>query len=397
MIKKTLWLMLFLSSVSLLTQTSPAKSAERELYVYNWSNYIDKNVIIDFEARYKAKVRYKTYDTISELRLLLEKLSYAPDVAKQQIDVIILPSFLLQGLIEQNLLAPIRKQALSNNKYIFTSLKKYISKAGQDIGRTDSYAQPYLWGTTALAYDARALSKRVRTFPRDSWELIFNPNIAAQFSDCGIVMTDRPRQIFQILRNYLGKDPHSAHKDDLLAVEIALRRLRPYVEVMSGFEASNAFAFGDACIVLGQSQELFLSQKDSKAATEDLRAQRGRLRKAPPQLVYKFPKQGSLLWMDVMVIPIQSTKRALGHKWINHVLNAENSKRIANITGFATPNRQTLRLLPKEIRTSKTLYPSLRNRKIFIDLDVLDANNLPSSHLREQEERAWERFLNLRK
>ena len=395
MIKKILLAMVFLLALS---GAAHALEEEKILHVYNWSNYIDKNVVIDFEARHKVKVQYQGYDSISELRQLLKELAYAPDVAEKEIDVIILPAFLLQGLIELNLLNPVQPQALNNDKNVFTRLKKYITEISQDIGHKQSYAMPYLWGTTALAYDANALRSRMRDFPRDSWELIFDPNMAAQFADCGIVMTDRPRQIFQILRNYLGIDPHSAHKDDLVSVEVALRALRPYVEIMSGFEAANAFAYGDACIVLGQSQEIFLAQKDSKIAIEEMRVQqRGRLRKAPPRLVYQFPQQGSLLWMDVMVIPIQSTKKILAHKWIDHILDSVNNLRIAKATGFATINKRTLNLLPKEMRTSSTLYPPLQKKKVFADKELLDSNNLPADQLREREERVWDRFINLRK
>jgi putrescine transport system substrate-binding protein len=374
-----------------------AQAEEKEFHIYNWSNYIDKNVVVDFEARYNVKIKYHGYDSINQLRTLLEKLAYAPDAAEIEIDMVILPAFLLQGLIEQNLLAPIQKHILPNHKYVFTHLKKHLEQMTQDMGRTETYAAPYLWGTTGIAYDATALDKRARRFPRDSWELIFDPNIAAQFSDCGIVMTDRPRQIFQILKHYLGLPPYSSDREDLLAAEIALRKLRPYVEVMSGFEASNAFAFGDACIVLGQNQEILLAQQDSQALIEERRAEQGRLRKAPPRLAYKLPKQGSILWMDVMIIPIQSKKRGLGHRWIDHVLSGENGKLIATATGFATPSTRTLRLLPKKIRSSTTLYPALKNQEMIVDKELLDINKLPSSKLREQEERAWERFINLRK
>lgn len=392
--KKTiLFLLLFFGGIA-----EGAVAAERkELYVYNWSNYIDKNVLIDFEARYKVKVNYKGYDSINELRAILDKLAFAPDAAEIQADVIIVPAFLLQGLIEQNTLAPIQKHVLRNQKYIFAGLKNHIAQIAQDIGRTEIYATPYLWGTTALAYDATALRKRMPNFPRDSWDLIFDPNLASQFADCGIVLTDRPRQIFQIVRHYLGKRPYSTSREDLLSVEIALRKLRPYVEIMSGFEASNAFAYGDACIVLGQSQEIFLAQQDSRAIIEEMRGERRRLRKAPQQLNYKFPKRGSLLWMDVMAIPVQSTQRGLAHRWIDYILSAENGKLIAEATGFATPSRQTFKLLPKKMRSSTTLYPALKGKKIITDRELLDENALPSPALREQEERAWERFINLRK
>lgn len=384
--------------VFFLTASTLGLAKERpEFYVYNWSNYIDKNVIVDFEALHKVRVKYKVYDSISELRELLKKLSYSSDARTVEIDVVIMPIFILQGLIEQNLLAPIRTSKLRNNKYVFTSLKKFIKKTGQDIGRTKVFASPYLWGTTALAYNATELNKRSRTFPRDNWDLIFNPNIASQFSDCGIIFSDRPHQIFQILRNYLNKDPRSTHSDDLLEVEIILRALRPYVDVMSGFETANAFAYGDACIVLGQSQEIFLAQKNSKTVNEEMRQPRSRRRTPPPQLIYKFPKQGSLIWMDVMVIPIQSKKIKLAHLWIDHILNAENNSSIAKVTGFASPISRSLKLLPKSIRSSKTLYPNLKNKKMFVDAELLDANNLPTLELREKELRAWERFINLRK
>ncbi len=400
-----------------LAASGEASARTPSLRVYNWSDYIDKNIVIDFEARYKTSVDYQTYESINELKKTLARLSHiseeeapeeeapeeeapeeeAPEEKRQDFDVVIMPGFLLKGLIEQNLLAPVQRQRLSNDRHVFSLLIKHLQQVSAEVGQTDIFAMPYLWGTSGLAYNARLLSKRQTDFPRQNWDLLFDPRQASLFSDCGIVIADRPREIFQILKNYLGLPPQSSAREDITKAEITLRKIHPYVDVMNGIDAANALAYGDACIVMAQSQEIFLAQQEAKTIAEEQQGARRRQKKRLPQLSYKFPRQGSLLWMDILVIPAKSPNKWLAHKWIDHLLNAENSRRLAEQTGFATPSRAAFKLLPQNMRSSPVLYPSTKNSKLFMDRETLDANNLPDDSISEAEERAWERFINIRK
>ena len=388
-------LILSLSLCAASSQGAQAGGRNQQLYVYNWSDYIDESLIVDFEARYKTSVNYRTYESINALKETLKQLAYAPEAKKRELDVIILPGFLLKGLVEQNLLTPIRRRLLSNDKDIYPILIKHLQQVSSEVGRTDIFAMPYLWGTSGLAYNARLLNKRQDNFPRQNWSLLFDPSQASKFSDCGIVMADRPREVFQILKNYLGLAPQSTAQEDFTKAEIALRKIRPYVEVMNGIDAANALAYGDACIVMAQSQEIFLAQQDAQTIAEEQQGSQRQRRKNLPQLTYKLPAPAGLLWMDIIIIPTQSSKKRLAHKWIDHLLDAENSRRLAEKTGFATPSRAAHKSLPSEMRSSSTLYPKITQS--FMDREMLDANNLPDDTISQAEERAWERFLNLKK
>ena len=388
-------LILSLSLCAASSQGAQAGGRNQQLYVYNWSDYIDENLIVDFEARYKTSVNYRTYESINALKKTLKQLAYAPEAKKRELDVIILPGFLLKGLVEQNLLAPIRRRLLSNDRDIYPILIKYLQQVSSEVGRTNIFAMPYLWGTSGLAYNARLLNKRQDNFPRQNWSLLFDPSQASKFSDCGIVMADRPREVFQILKNYLGLAPQSTAQEDFTKAEIALRKIRPYVEVMNGIDAANALAYGDACIVMAQSQEIFLAQQDAQTIAEEQQGSQRQRRKNLPQLTYKLPAPAGLLWMDIIIIPAQSSKKRLAHKWIDHLLDAENSRRLAEKTGFATPSRAAHKLLPPKMRSSSTLYPKITQS--LMDREMLDANNLPDDAISQAEERAWERFLNLKK
>ena len=55
-----------------------AAQAPRELRIFNWSNYIDEQVLRDFEREFNAKVTYDTYDSneVLETRLLAGRTGY---------------------------------------------------------------------------------------------------------------------------------------------------------------------------------------------------------------------------------------------------------------------------------------------------------------------------------
>ena len=79
-----------------------------ELNVLNWTSYIPDDVISDFEKEYNIKVNYGTYSSNEEL--LAKVSSSAPGTY----DLIFPSDYMVDLLIQKNLLSPLEKNKIKN-------------------------------------------------------------------------------------------------------------------------------------------------------------------------------------------------------------------------------------------------------------------------------------------
>ncbi len=93
----------------------------------------------------------------------------------------------------------------------------------------NEHAVGYMWGTTAIGYNARALHKLAPDAPINSWRLIYDPRLLAQLARCGVSFADARPEIIATALLYVGADVNRASAQDLAAAEHALRVIRPYV------------------------------------------------------------------------------------------------------------------------------------------------------------------------
>ncbi len=100
----------------------------------------------------------------------------------------------------------------------------------------NKYAVPWFWGTTGIGYNVAEIKKRMPDAPVNSLDIIFKPELAQKFADCGITMLDAPQEVLQIALHYLGKDPYTASADDYAAAEKLLLGVRPYIKYFHSSE-----------------------------------------------------------------------------------------------------------------------------------------------------------------
>ena len=88
---------------------------------------------------------------------------------------------------------------------------------------------PYTWGTIGLTYNADAIKQRMPDAPVSSLDMLFKPELAAKFADCGISVIDSPDEVLAVVLHYLGRDPRSGKADDLEAALALLKGIKPYI------------------------------------------------------------------------------------------------------------------------------------------------------------------------
>lgn len=229
--------------------------APRELRIFNWSNYIDEQVLRDFEREFNAKVTYDTYDSneVLETRLLAGRTGY---------DIVVPSAPFLSRQIAANVHQRLDPAKIPNRTHFWPEIQRRT--AAYDPG--NAYSVNYLWGTTGIGYNVAKIRERMPDAPLDSWKLAFDFDTLSKFKDCGIHFLDTAEDFLPSVMRYLGRDPNSKRAEDWEAAAAHVQKLRTLVTKFHSSEYISALANGDICLAVGYSGDIFQAQKRAKEA-----------------------------------------------------------------------------------------------------------------------------------
>ena len=189
---------------------------ERVVNVYNWSDYIDAKVLEDFTKETGIKVQYDTFDANEtlETKLLAGKSGY---------DVVVPTAYFLERQIKAGVFQKLDKSKLGNLTNVWPDIATRL--AVYDPG--NQYAVNYMWGTTGIGYNVKAMRERLGPNGKiDSWEIVFNPENLAKFRDCGVHMLDSADDLMPAALHFLGFNPNSNDQKELEKAAELLTKIR---------------------------------------------------------------------------------------------------------------------------------------------------------------------------
>lgn len=238
----------------------------------------------------------------------------------------------------------------------------------------NSHGVIYMWGTYGLGYSVNMMGKLLPGVPLDSWGLIFDPAYAKQLGACGISMIDDPSGVVRLVLLYLGKSPAAPSLNDLPEVETILTKIRPYVRNINSSFNMEAMAQGEACISIGYNGAFMQARQKSKETKTAL------------QLTYVIPKQGSLLWVDMLAIPRDAPHQENAYRFINFLMNPPVIAKISNAILFANANTAAAQFLDPSIVADTVIYPTPDERqRLFLQTG-------DSPELARAITRLWQKF-----
>jgi len=312
-----------------------ARGAEAKiLNVFTWTDYIAPNTIADFEKEYGIKVNYDTYDSteMAEARLLAGRTGY---------DVVVHAERYSARLIPIGVYQPLDRAKLTN----WGNLDPWVLETLESADPGNRYGVPYLWGTTGFTYNVKMIRDRMPDAPVESADMIFKPEVARRFADCGITFLDEPTDVIPMAMRYLGHDPNSLDPGDLAEVEAMLKSVRPYIRYFSSAKMLIDLPNEEVCIAMSWSGDYAQAMYRAKEA--------GR----PVQLAYTPPREGTLAWFDLWFIPADAPHPDNAHLFLNYLLRPEVIAAISNTTRYAAPNPKAIPLLLPEVRDDPAIYP----------------------------------------
>ncbi len=303
--------------------------------VFNWSDYIDPEVIKAFERESGIKVRYDVFDSneVLETKLLTGNSGY---------DVVVPSAYFLERQVKAGVFAPLDKAQLPGLANLDPELTQRA--ALHDPGNAHSVV--YMWGTTGIGYDADKVRAIMPDAPLDSWKLIFDPAVLSKFKDCGVSMLDDPTDMVGTALLYLGKDPNSESEADLKLAEEALMKIRPFLRTIHSSQYIDQLANGELCIVVGYSGDVLQAS--------DRAAEAGK----PLNIAYSIPQEGALMWFDTLAVPADAPNKEGAHKFIEYLLRPEVAAKNSDFVNFANANAAATALVNEELRNDTGIYPT---------------------------------------
>ncbi len=298
---------------------------------YNWSDYIDPETLPAFEAATGIDVRYDVYDSndVLEGKLLAGNTGY---------DIVVPTGNFFEVQRRAGLFQPLDKTRLAN----YGNLDPDILAKLEALDPGNEYAVPYAWGTNGLGVNLDEVKARIADPPLDSWDLLFDPANASRLADCGITLLDAADEVNEIALNYLGYSPDSSDPGELEEAMGLVAKIRPYVRYFHSSQYIDDFANGEICLALGWSGDLYQAMNDAAPGVS---------------LDYVLPKEGTIVWFDLLAIPADAPHPDSAHALIDYLLRPDVAARITNHTYFANANRASFELLNPEIRNDPAIYP----------------------------------------
>ena len=296
--------------------------------VYNWGEYIDPEVITEFQQETGIKVVYDMFETNEEMYPVIEAGGVLYDA--------VCPSdYMIEKMMQNHLLAEIDFKNIPNIKEIG---KEYMEMCAEfDPG--NRYMVPYTTGTVGILYNKRMLDELGVPYPT-KWADLWNPKLKGE-----ILMQDSVRDAFMVA---LKKEGHSMNTVDDKELDEAMKDLiaqKPLVQAYVVDQVRDKMIGEEAAVGVIYSGEILYVQ--------------GELEGTDVEVDYVIPEEGTNLWVDGWVIPKNAKHKENAEKWINFLCRPDIAAKNFEYITYTTPNVGALKLLSPEYTENKAVFPDM--------------------------------------
>ena len=327
------------ASVTWVTWKNYSVSHTEELYVYNWGDYIDDEVVAMFEEGTGIKVTYDMFETNEEMYPVIEAGAVTYDV--------VCPSdYMIQKMIENDMLAEINFENVPN----ISQINPEYMEMSRSFDPENRYSVPYCWGTVGILYNTKRLEE-LGVEPPKSWMDLWDPALKGE-----ILMQDSVRDAFMVALKGLGYSMNTIDEKELQQAKDLLIQQKPLVQAYVIDQVRDKMIGGEAAVGVIYSGEMLYIQEEVKNLGLDY------------SLEYVVPEEGTNLWLDSWVIPKNAQNKENAEKWINFLCRPDIALRNFEYITYSTPNQGAFDLLDPEIQENKAVFPdldSLENSEVY--------------------------------
>ena len=311
--------------------TASAKGSG-EVVVYNWGEYIDPDVLSQFEDETGIRVVYEEFET--------NEIMY-PKVAAgaASYDLICPSDYMISKMIDNDLLQPIHLDHIPNYRNIDETYLEQAKGFDPDL----QYSVPYCWGTVGILYNKSMIEEGDVV---DSWEILWDE----KYKD-NILMQDSVRDAFMVAEKLLGYDINTTDEKEIKACADRLIGQKPLVQAYVVDQVRDKMIGSEAALGVIYSGEAIFTQREN----EDLE--------------YVIPKEGSNVWLDCWVMPKNARNVENAEKFLDFLCRGDIALKNFEYITYSTPNKAARELIEdEEIRNSTIAFPTaemLKNCDVY--------------------------------
>lgn len=310
-----------LAGAAILTGCGNKEDNSKALYVYNWGEYIDPEVVDDFEKETGISVVYDEFETNE---VMYPKIDADPS----QYDVICPSDYMIAKMAENGLLAKLDFSKMPNAK---KNIGETYWKQSEDFDPGNVYSVPYCWGTVGILYNTRTMDR-----VPDTWDVLWDPKY-----DDEILMQDSVRDLFAVALKRLGYSLNSTDEQELQEAKESLIEEKPLVQAYVVDEVRDKMVGGEAKMGV-----IFSGEAEYT-------------RELNPDMAYVIPREGTNVWIDSWVITSGSRHKDAAEKWIDYMCRADVALKNFEYIYYSTPNTAAAELMDEEERNNDVLFPDL--------------------------------------
>ena len=317
------------------TDSAASGSADGgELYVYNWGEYIDEDVISQFEDETGITVVYDLFETNEEMYPVIE-------AGAVNYDVVCPSDYMIQKMRENDLLAELNFDNIPN----IAQIDPAYMEMSQAFDPENKYSVPYCWGTVGILYNTRLLDELGVPAPT-KWADLWDERLSGE-----ILMQDSVRDAFMVALKKDGYSMNSESKDELEQAKQELIDQKPLVQAYVIDQVRDKMIGGEAAVGVIYSGEMLYIQDEVASLGLDY------------DLEYVIPEEGTNLWLDSWVIPKNAKNKENAEKWIDFMCRPEIAKANFEYITYPTPNKGAFELLDEDMQNNKAVFPDIDSLK----------------------------------
>ena len=290
-------------ALALFSLTLTACRAKETLYVLNWGEYMDLDLVREFEKEFNVRVVYETVGSNEEMELKIKQriTSY---------DIVIPSDYMIDKLFQEGLLHPINKDLLPNYANITFFDSALALYADEPFG---DYMIPYFFGTIGIMFNTSNPEVEAALFEEGICAL-FDPE-----SPFNIGMYDSPRDAVGAALLCLGYYVNTTDEEELAEAEALLRNANFLRFGEDDLKGDVALGNLDMALVYSGDyfEMLFLYEEEEEEINFDF-----------------YNPIRTNIWIDAFVIPTTSQNVELAHAFINFFLDIDIAVRNADWVGY---------------------------------------------------------------
>jgi len=328
--KKIIAISLIMVTMTLTLSGCSASGTSNEngsVYVYNWGEYIDPDVLTMFEEETGIEVIYDEFETNEIMYPKIES-------GASSYDVVCPSDYMIQKMIENDLLAEINFDNVPNAK---ANIGEQYWEQSTQFDSENKYSVPYCWGTLGILYNKTMVSGPITSWA-DLWD--------EQYAD-SILMQDSVRDAFMVALALNGFSMNSTNEEELQIAKASLIEQKPLVQAYVVDQVRDKMIGGEAALGVIFSGEAIFTQREN------------------PDLEFVIPSEGTNLWIDSWVIPKNAQNKENAETFINFMCRADIALLNFEYITYSTPNDAAKELIEDEaLKNSLIAFPDLSLYKL---------------------------------